>query len=111
MLTSGSTIYEGWSAYKAGKAEMNAWVEATGRELEERGASCRVLAIAPGLVETGMQEVLRDTDAAAFPAKEKFVEANRSGQTLPPAEVARDLWQVLDSDDAANGAILDLRQG
>jgi benzil reductase ((S)-benzoin forming) len=109
MLTSGPSVYEGWSAYKAGKVEMNDWVAATGGRLEGTGAACRVLAVAPGLVETGMQEVLRSTDPASFPAKEKFVEANRGGQTQAPADVARELWQLLRGDAAANGAVLDLR--
>jgi benzil reductase ((S)-benzoin forming) len=109
MLTSGASVYEGWSAYKAGKVEMNAWVEAIGRRLETAGAACRVLAVAPGLVETGMQEILRATDPADFPAKDKFVEANRSGKTRAPADVAGDLWDLLAGDDEPNGAVLDLR--
>jgi benzil reductase ((S)-benzoin forming) len=109
MLTSGPSVYEGWSAYKAGKVEMNEWTETTGRRLAADNADCRVLAVAPGLVETGMQTILRDTDPADFPAKEKFVEANRTGQTRPPAEVADKLWKVLQEDAAANGAVLDLR--
>lgn len=109
MLTSGSSVQKGWTAYKAGKAGMSAWVHATGRALDARSASCRVLAVAPGLVETGMQEELRTADPATFPARGRFTAASRNGLPRSPADVAGDLWELLVRGEEPNGAILDLR--
>jgi benzil reductase ((S)-benzoin forming) len=106
LLTSGPSVYEGWSAYKSGKAEMDAWVRAAGH----RPGASRVVAIAPGLVETGMQHTLRAIDPEQFPAKDKFVAAHEGGDVRDPDDVAADLWRVLQGDRPPTGSVIDLRE-
>jgi benzil reductase ((S)-benzoin forming) len=101
--------YPGWSAYCAGKAAVDQWVRTAGAEQAQRGNRCRVLSVAPGIVETAMQEEIREAAAEAFPAVERFRELHREGALRTPAEVARDLWKLLDGG-VENGAVLDLRE-
>jgi len=110
MLTSGaaSTPYEGWSSYSAGKAAVDMWVRATGAEQAMRGRRTRVVAVAPGVVDTAMQEHIRTMDEADFPRVGKFIDKHQSGQLTPPEEAARGIWEVLDAE-VENGAIIDLR--
>jgi NAD(P)-dependent dehydrogenase (short-subunit alcohol dehydrogenase family) len=109
MLTSGaaSSVYPGWTAYGAGKAAIDQWVRNAGAEQEIRGG-VRVTSIAPGTVATGMQAMLRETDATDFPSRQKFVDLHESGRLRNPDEVARDIWGLLDHD-LENGAVVDLR--
>jgi len=63
--------YFGWSAYCASKAAVDRLSECLG--LEEKAAGTRVLSVAPGIVETRMQEQIRASSAADFPEVERFV--------------------------------------
>jgi benzil reductase ((S)-benzoin forming) len=111
MISSGAAhaVYEGWTSYGAGKAAVDQWVRAAGAEQARRGNRCRVLAVAPGVVATAMQEEIREMTADDFPEVAKFVDLHESGELREPATVAREIWDLLDRD-LANGAVLDLRE-
>ena len=111
QLTSGAarTPYPGWSAYGAGKAAIDQWVRTAGAEQAQRGDRVRVVAIAPGVVDTNMQGRIRRADHQDFPRVERFRRLHDDGQLADPAAVARRMWAVLEGD-LENGAVLDLRQ-
>ena len=69
--------YEGWSAYCAGKAAVDRMTEVVA--LEERDAGIRAYSVAPGVVDTDMQEMIRQTSADDFPLVKRFRELKRSG--------------------------------
>jgi len=75
FISSGAAdnVYEGWSSYGAGKAAVNQWVRTVGAEQARSGDRCRVLAVAPGVVATAMQEEIRATAASAYPEVARFV--------------------------------------
>lgn len=110
MMTSGaaSKPYEGWSSYSAGKASVDMWVRCAGAEQERRGSRCRVVAVAPGVIATAMQERLRASDVEDFPSVAKFRDLYESGQLRDPTDAARGVWAVL-GEKLDNGAIVDLR--
>ncbi|WP_433012222.1 SDR family NAD(P)-dependent oxidoreductase [Kribbella sp. CA-294648] len=117
MLSSGAATkaYPGWSAYNAGKAAVDHWVRTVG--LEEAAAeqdsggavkACRVVAVAPGVVDTAMQSEIRSVDEQAFPAVERFRELKSSGGLITPEEAAAGLWAVI-AAQYPPGTVLDLR--
>jgi len=118
MLSSGAakTAYPGWSHYNGGKAALEHWVRTTGAEqaaLETRargtvGRPCRVIAVAPGVVDTAMQDDIRAVDEQAFPSVERFRELKRTGALVSPEQAARGIWSLL-TRPLENGAVLDLR--
>ena len=110
MIGSGAaeSIYEGWTAYGAGKAAVNQWVRIAGAEQARRGDRCRIFAVAPGVVATTMQEEIREMPEGRFPEVAKFVELYEAGELRDPVVVARDIWDLV-LRGTANGAVLDLR--
>lgn len=109
FLTTGSdSVYPGWSLYKAGKAAVDAWVRQVGAEEERRERGATVLAIAPGVVDTAMQDRIRAADADDFPSRDKFVELHQQGALRQPAGVAREIWEIV-QDPPPTGTVLDLR--
>jgi benzil reductase ((S)-benzoin forming) len=110
LLSSGAarTAYPGWSAYGAGKAATDHWVRAVGAEQALRGG-VRVLAVAPGVVATGMQATIRATDEHDFPPVERFRQLHAQGQLEDADDVARRLWALLDGDEPPTGSVVDLR--
>ena len=109
MISSGAafTVFEGWSAYCAGKAAMDQWVRTAGAEQARRGSRCRLLAVAPGIVETAMQEEILAASSGDFPSAEMFAEFREKGQSREPEEAAREIWSLLERD-LENGAVIDL---
>jgi benzil reductase ((S)-benzoin forming) len=110
MISSGAarSIYEGWSAYGAGKAAMDQWVRTAGAEQARRGGRVRLLSVAPGVVETAMQERIRATSAEDFPEVERFRALAARGELRDSEEAARDVWKLL-GHDLPNGVVVDLR--
>lgn len=106
MLSSGAARkpYPGWSAYNAGKAAVEQWVRTVGAE----AGGCRVIAVAPGVVDTAMQADIRAVDEHAFPAVERFRQLRATGGLTSPEEAARGIWSLLDRP-LENGAVVDLR--
>lgn len=111
MISSGAatSVYEGWSAYGAGKAAVDHWVRIAGAERARRGSACRVVAVAPGVVETPMQEQIRQMDAEDFPQVEKFIALHERGELRTPEDAARGIWGLFERP-LDNGAVVDLRE-
>ena len=110
LISSGAArnVYPGWSAYCAGKAALDQWVRTAGAEQRLRGDRIRLLAVAPGVVATAMQEQIRRTPERDFPQVRRFVELHERGELRSPEDAARDIWKLLDRD-LENGAVVDLR--
>lgn len=108
MITSGAARnpYPGWSAYSAGKAATNSWVKAVGAEQAERDG-VKVVAIAPGVVDTPMHGEIRQAEASDFPSVERFRDLHADGELGDPVDVARRIRAAVDS--LQNGAVVDLR--
>ncbi|ADB35860.1 short-chain dehydrogenase/reductase SDR [Kribbella flavida DSM 17836] len=106
MLSSGAARkpYPGWSAYNAGKAAVEQWVRSVGEE----PTGCRVVAVAPGVVDTAMQSEIRKVDEQAFPAVERFRDLHRTGGLITPEQAATGIWSLLDRP-LSSGATVDLR--
>ncbi|HIG72262.1 MAG TPA: SDR family NAD(P)-dependent oxidoreductase [Myxococcales bacterium] len=67
--------YAGWGAYCAGKAGVALLTQCIA--LEEEAAGLRVHAVAPGVVDTDMQAMIRDASEEDFPALGRFLEMKR----------------------------------
>jgi NAD(P)-dependent dehydrogenase (short-subunit alcohol dehydrogenase family) len=67
--------YAGWGAYCAGKAGVALLTQCIA--LEEEAAGLRAHAVAPGVVDTDMQAMIRDSSEEDFPALGRFLEMKR----------------------------------
>jgi benzil reductase ((S)-benzoin forming) len=110
MLSSGAASgpYPGWSAYGAGKAALEQWVRTVGAEQRARDSRVTVVAVAPGVVATAMQQRIRDADPADFPDVGRFVDLHEQGGLAEPEDAARAVWSVLASDPET-GTVTDVR--
>jgi NAD(P)-dependent dehydrogenase (short-subunit alcohol dehydrogenase family) len=87
-LSSGAAVtpYRGWAVYCASKAAVEMLTEVVG--LEEADHGLLAYAVAPGVVDTDMQALIRSTPAARFPEVERFRGLRDEGAFLPPDWVA-----------------------
>ena len=90
-ISSGAALngYAGWSAYCASKAAVDRFSEALALEESEQGI--RVHAVAPGVVDTSMQALIRSTPAERFPMVDKFQQLKADEAFNSPEFVAETL--------------------
>jgi benzil reductase ((S)-benzoin forming) len=87
-----TTPYFGWGPYGASKAAVEQLTRVIALEEIDHGLSA--YAVAPGIVDTAMQAMIRDTDAASFPEVERFRRFARDGSFNSTAWVGRQLLEI-----------------
>ncbi len=87
-----TSAYEGWGAYCAGKAAVDRMTEVVA--LEEADAGMRAHSIAPGIIDTDMQSLIRSCSAENFPMVEKFHELKDEDAFSSAAFVGKSLLDV-----------------
>ncbi|WP_144633553.1 SDR family oxidoreductase [Bordetella genomosp. 13] len=97
----------GWGVYCATKAALDMYTRVLKQEQGEGGV--RAVSLAPGIVDTDMQEAIRGSDPASFPNLAKFQEFKTAGQLAAPADVAARILAYLDRDDFGTTDIDDIR--
>ena len=97
----------GWSSYCVSKAGLDMWTRCLAEEGESENISA--LAIAPGIVDTGMQKEIRQADESSFPLLQNFIDYHNNGELTNPDDVAEKLLPYVVGDLGQNGGILDVR--
>lgn len=95
--------YAGWAAYCAGKAAVDRISEAV--QLEE-AEHLRVYAVAPGVIDTDMQALIRGCTPEQFPMVEAFREMKAQGAFNSMAFVAEHLLRYAFDPDARPEAVV-----
>lgn len=109
-ISSGAAVrpIQGWGAYCAGKAAVDMLTRVTAQE--ERPHGIRAYALAPGVIETGMQELIRRQDETAFPDVERFREMHASGNLLDAESPAPAILRLAFGDALPDDVVvLDVR--
>ncbi len=105
----GSKPHYGWSNYCASKAGVNLFTQSVGIEQEERKHPVKILALAPAIMDTTMQEEIRGTDKKNFIEVEKFKDYKTQGKLLTPEQVAEVVRNLLLEGKFENGDVVDVR--
>ena len=102
--------YHGWGAYCTSKAAFNMIYRALDLELKDRGI--RVGSVRPGVVDTPMQDAVRQTPFEHFPDLPRFVELKKSGALFAPKTTAGYIYNLLTtkSDEKYAGKEWDIRE-
>lgn len=95
--------YATWSTYCASKAAVDMHATALA---EERHEGVRIASIAPGVVDTGMQESIRGAD---FPARDRFQSLKDEGHLSSPEKAAGQILTLLNRPDFGEQVIADVR--
>lgn len=106
----GRRAMAGSAVYCAAKAGMDHFSRAVALEQAAVPNGARVVSLAPGVIDTDMQEQLRGADAAAFPERERFVQLQRGGLLDSPAQAARKVLAYLDRADFGQTPVADVRE-
>jgi benzil reductase ((S)-benzoin forming) len=110
-ISSGSAVnpYYGWSAYCTGKAGLEMFARCLALEQEKKTNPVHTMSVAPGIIDTDMQTIIRATTEEQFIYKKKFVELKESGQLIAPNIAGKRIAQLLFSPEFSNGKSVDIR--
>lgn len=100
----------GWSAYCTAKAGLDMASRAVALEAQARGLAIEVSSLAPGVVDTAMQAVVRSATPEQFADVERFRAMKAEGQLRPADQVAADILRLEAAGKLKGDAIQDLRQ-
>lgn len=111
-VSSGAGKYpiDGWSSYNASKAGIDMFSLVINEEIKLNNKSyIKINSIAPGIVDTDMQGVIRGSDAENFSNTNKFINYYKDGDLVSPEEVAEKFKLVIDNPQDYPEVILDVR--
>lgn len=100
----------GWSAYCAAKAALDMASRTVALECESRGLAVEVVSLAPGVVDTPMQEAVRAAPAESFMDVERFRAMKVEGVLRPADDVAADILRLEQAGSLGGEPVQDLRQ-
>jgi benzil reductase ((S)-benzoin forming) len=102
--------YHGWSSYCTGKAGMDMFTRCVGTEQSDQDHPVECMGVAPGIIDTSMQETIRSATDEQFIHRKKFVEYKEKGQLIHAAIAGKRLAHLLLSDtEFKAGEITDIR--
>jgi benzil reductase ((S)-benzoin forming) len=102
--------YAGWGPYCSSKAGLEMFTRTTSLEQKNMPHPVRILSVLPGVVDTGMQNKLRNSDAADFPMKPWFEQLYQENLLSRPNDVAEKIISLIFGQLPGESEIIDLRK-
>jgi len=94
FISSGAAVKAraGWSLYCSTKAGLEQFFRAYIMEQSMQEHPIKAVICNPGVIDTGMQEIIRNTSEEAFPEKPRFVGLKKNKQLQSPDAVAEKIY-------------------
>ena len=100
----------GWSAYCAAKAALEMATRVAALEAAMNDATLAVCSLAPGVVDTDMQGLIRGISEKDFPDVEKFRALKADNALRDAHDVAREIVTLIAANKLTNGGNFDIRE-
>lgn len=105
----GRNAYDGWASYCSSKAGVDMLARCIAIENKD-DSLFHVFSIAPGVIDTAMQEKIRSADPSQFSKLERFESLKRDDKLEQPIHVASKIYRVWEMRDRINETCIDLRE-
>ena len=106
----GRRAMAGAAMYCAAKAGMDHFSRCVALDEALHAHGARIVALAPGVIDTDMQGDLRASDPGNFPDRAGFVRMKESGALTSPADAAQRVLAYLARDDFGSQPVADVRE-
>lgn len=97
------------AAYCAAKAGMDHFSRCLALEEARQPGGAKICSLAPGVIDTGMQQHLRSADPADFPDRAAFEQLKSDGRLASPDAAARAVLAYLARPDFGSQPVADVR--
>lgn len=106
----GKRPIDAWASYCASKAAIDLFSETIRTEFDLRNRNnCYIHSIAPGVVDTEMQQTIRNSDPELFKSHEKFMNLKANNELSSIQDVAKKLMLVIESPEKFENTLLSVR--
>jgi benzil reductase ((S)-benzoin forming) len=99
----------GWGAYCAAKAGLDMATRVAALEAQAAHTGAELVSLAPGVIDTGMQGIIRSSSPEDFVDVERFRQMKAAGELREPGEVADDILRLEASGKLFAEPVADLR--
>jgi len=99
----------GWGAYCGAKAGLDMATRVAALEAATARTGVEVVSLAPGVIDTAMQGVIRSSDPEEFVDVERFRQMKAAGELREPGDVADDILRLEASGKLFAEPVGDLR--
>lgn len=101
---------DGWAVYNSTKAGIDMFSKVIAEEINIDGRkNIYIHSIAPGIVDTQMQEVIRSKNEDAFSSIEKFKDYHQNGDLNSPENVAKKYMEVINNPEKFEETVISVR--
>jgi benzil reductase ((S)-benzoin forming) len=104
------TPYDGWAGYCSSKAGIDMLSKVGSMESELRKYEFKVISLAPGIIETEMQQQIRNASEKDFSSLVKFKTLKKENSLLSPEEAALGIARFLNDKSRHQDVVQDIRQ-
>jgi benzil reductase ((S)-benzoin forming) len=99
-----------WSTYCSTKAGLEMFARVIDDEQQDvKDNPVKVFSVAPGVVDTEMQDEIREVEPENFRELERFVQLKKNGQLVKPTDVAKKYVDIMKYPENYPEMIMDLR--
>ncbi|MFW6103973.1 MAG: SDR family NAD(P)-dependent oxidoreductase [Bacteroidota bacterium] len=99
-----------WSTYCATKAGLEMFARVIEDEQQDVENPVKVYSIAPGVVDTEMQDEVREVDPENFRELDRFVKLKKDGLLVDPNDVAKKFVDIMEHPENHPKSVMDLRE-
>lgn len=110
-ISSGAAVspYESWAMYCSSKAGIDMMTKVVAKEQDDILNGAAIVSIYPGVVDTDMQAIVRNSPKENFKSVQKFKDLHENNQLYSPSFVAKRIFELDKKGKLTNGKILDIR--
>lgn len=101
--------YHGWGAYCASKAGLSMATKTAALEITNLGLNAKAWALIPGVIDTGMQEEIRNSNTRDFHELERFVKMKSENMLISPVVIASFISKAITDKGFANGEVYNIK--
>ena len=113
----GKNPIDGWAVYCASKAGIDMFSRVVDLEQKIKIKSSetavnkgfKIFSIAPGVVNTAMQDLIRNASKADFSRLEDFIEYKTNNQLLDPEQVSNKYFKILENVNSIKNVLSSLK--
>ncbi len=110
-VSSGAANYpiDAWAAYCASKAALDMFSNTVALEQRIENTGFSIFSVAPGVVDTEMQDDIRQSSSKEFSRHDDFVRLKKTGELTPASAVAKKYFDIIENPSKYDEIVFSLR--
>lgn len=102
---------DSWATYCASKSAIDLFSETIKHEMDIRAVpNFHIHSVAPGVVDTNMQQKIREASPEKFKASQRFHDLKNNGELISPEFVAQKLMTLINEPNLIKATVLSLSE-